>query len=147
MEQYTVGFIFNEDLSKILLIHPNRPEWQVGKLNGPGGKVEEDETPVDCVVREIEEETSLIIPSDKWTLTAVEHHTDMQVHFFTATYSGDLDEIKQLTDEKIEWFSITPLPEKVLPNLRWLIPLSIDILERKVIKNLRYDMVTSQAKL
>jgi hypothetical protein len=30
------------------------------------------------------------------------------------------------TDEKIEWVDYHDLPEDVIPNLRWLIPLALD---------------------
>ncbi len=39
MERYVVGFCFNGDMSKVVLIQKNRPAWQVGKLNGVGGMV------------------------------------------------------------------------------------------------------------
>lgn len=41
MKQYVVGFIFNWQLNKVLLIEKDRPEWQKGLLNGIGGKVED----------------------------------------------------------------------------------------------------------
>lgn len=38
----------------VLLVHNERDEWEL-----PGGQLEEDETPEECVAREIEEELSL----------------------------------------------------------------------------------------
>lgn len=35
--RYVVGFCFNSDLSQIILIEKNKPEWQKGYLNGVGG--------------------------------------------------------------------------------------------------------------
>jgi len=64
MKKYSMVFIFTKDLSKVLLIHKTRPEWQKGKLNGLGGKIEENESPVDCVLREVKEESTLGINQD-----------------------------------------------------------------------------------
>lgn len=147
MRVYTVAFIFTEDFNKILLIQPNRPEWQVGKLHGPGGKLESDETPAECMSREVREETALDISPEAWKPVAVEHHEGAEIHFFTAIYSGDVADATQLTDEPIAWYQTMPLPEQALPNLRWLIPLAIDILKRGAIEHVRYEMPVSQAEL
>src|SRR3990167_7537739 len=37
---YSVGFVFSMDKSRVLLIKKNKPEWQAGLLNGVGGKAE-----------------------------------------------------------------------------------------------------------
>ena len=41
----------------VLLVLKDKPEWQKGKLNLPGGKVEDDESPLKAAVRELKEET------------------------------------------------------------------------------------------
>lgn len=47
---------------EVLLIHKKRGHG-AGKTNGPGGKLESDETPVQCVQRETLEEVGLKIPA------------------------------------------------------------------------------------
>lgn len=51
MKNYVVGFLFNNDMTKIVLIHKNRPYWQIGKLNGVGGKIEEYESSFNAMIR------------------------------------------------------------------------------------------------
>ena len=46
-------------VSRLLLTLKDRPAWQAGCLNLPGGKVEEGETEIACAVRELKEETGL----------------------------------------------------------------------------------------
>lgn len=58
--EYVLGFMFNEDESKVLLIMKNRPAWQAGKLNGVGGKIEAGETPIQAMEREFAEETGFV---------------------------------------------------------------------------------------
>lgn len=58
VKKYTVILLFNKDGSKVLLIKKDRTAF-AGKLNGVGGKIEDNETPEQGAYREIEEETSL----------------------------------------------------------------------------------------
>ena len=60
MKQYVLGFAFSRDKKDIILISKLNPEWQKGKLNGVGGKVEfEDASPMDAMYREFKEETGI----------------------------------------------------------------------------------------
>lgn len=58
--RYVLGFVFNHDASKVLLIQKNRPAWQAGKFNGLGGKIEGQESPLLAMVREFREETGFV---------------------------------------------------------------------------------------
>lgn len=58
-EKYTVAFIFDPSMSKVLLVHKEKPEWQLGKLNGVGGKYEEGEIGVQCIAAKCHPESSL----------------------------------------------------------------------------------------
>ncbi len=42
------------------MIRKNRPDWQAGKLNFPGGHIEEGEEPQIAAARELFEETGLL---------------------------------------------------------------------------------------
>ena len=45
------------DKDSTILIRKNRPDWQRGLLNLPGGKIEKNETPEAAAIRELKEET------------------------------------------------------------------------------------------
>ena len=62
MKKYVVGFLFQGD--KVALIQKNRPAWQKGKLNGIGGHIEENETPLSTVDREFFEELGYQLEAD-----------------------------------------------------------------------------------
>ncbi|MCX7642127.1 MAG: 8-oxo-dGTP diphosphatase [Elusimicrobiales bacterium] len=51
------------DGKKVLMIHRTKKKNDIhaNKYNGLGGKVEEDETPFECVIREVREESGLKI--------------------------------------------------------------------------------------
>lgn len=57
--EYTVGFLFSPDGSKVLLQRKLKTEY-AGLFNGVGGKLEEGETPEQCMIREIAEETGIV---------------------------------------------------------------------------------------
>jgi 8-oxo-dGTP diphosphatase len=82
---------------KTLMMHRNsRPEdMHFGKWNAPGGKIEPGETPEECVLREVFEETALSVesPCMKGVLTfpAFDGKEDWYVYVFTAEkFSGVL---------------------------------------------------------
>ena len=132
--EYTVGLIFTPELDHVLMINPNRPAWQVGFLNGVGGKFEEGETAAQCMVRELEEETDLKTNEDQWRYFGREEWSDGAVHFLVTRYEGSMDDAQTMTDEKVEWIPTADMPDRILPNMRWLVPLAIDILERNALE-------------
>lgn len=56
MLKYTIAFLKRGD--EILLLNREKPYW-MGCWNGVGGKLLPNETPLDCVLREIKEETGI----------------------------------------------------------------------------------------
>ncbi len=58
MLKYTIGFLKRKD--EILLLNREKPSW-MGCWNGVGGKIAENETPDQCILREIGEETGIIL--------------------------------------------------------------------------------------
>lgn len=133
---YVLGFMFNEDLSKVALIRKNKPTWQKGKLNGIGGKIERDrvslleEMPVDAMVREFLEETGKKTLSTEWTQFASMLGQEWEVKCFVSI--GNLLDLKTTTDEKIEIVdtkNLIALREQSVENIIWLIYLAVDVLE------------------
>jgi 8-oxo-dGTP diphosphatase len=126
MKKYTLGFVFNSTLEKVLLIHKSRPAHHAGKVNGLGGKIEENENPLACIVREIKEEADLITIPEKWIYVGNEYSSEWHVEIFCYVYEGNIGDAKTMEDQKIEWFDVTALPSNIISNLTWLIPLCID---------------------
>ena len=107
---------------QVLLIRKKRG-LGAGKINGPGGKIEAGETPMQCAIREIHEE--LVI-----TTLDPEHHGEVRfqfidgysvhVHIFVASqFTGTPTE----TDEALPlWFSKDNIPyhEMWADDVIWL---------------------------
>lgn len=60
--KYTLGFIWCCETNEVLLLNRLKAPW-MGRWNGVGGKLDPDELPLACIVRETEEETGLILDS------------------------------------------------------------------------------------
>lgn len=65
-KDYVLGFAFNANKSKIVLVHKNRPKDQVGKLNGMGDGIENGETPQQAMKRECIEECGVETKESDW---------------------------------------------------------------------------------
>lgn len=129
--QYVVGFMFSPDLRFVLLVLKNRPDWQRGKLNGVGGKIEEGELPGEAMRREFAEEAG--IDSDIWLRYAtLSDDRGWLIHFFYA--KGDINKAKTLTDESLMMFPIWKLSvdSKLIPNLTWLIPMALSMQKERI---------------
>ena len=102
----------------------------VGKWNGPGGKFERGETPVQNVVREVEEETSLhIVDPDQ--IGKIEFYMnghgslDYLVHVFLAKrFSG---RARSSEEGRVRWFDIGKIPYgKMWDDDRYWLPLLLN---------------------
>ena len=102
MKNYVVGFVFNRKMREVLLIHKLKPEWQAGRLNGIGGKVEPNEDYSTAMVREFEEETGMFVPEHRWREYCVLRARDGVIHMFTvdADFNSKII-IPQMTSEPV----------------------------------------------
>jgi len=114
MHTYTLGFIKRKD--EILLVNREKNPWK-GSWNGVGGKRNLNEDIKDCIQREIEEETGILISldqiEDKGYLTWNSFDAmGNGLHIFLVTLNDDYSyQTPRLTREgildwkKIEWIN------------------------------------------
>jgi len=122
MKRMVVGFMFVGE--QVVLIQKNRPEWQKGLFNGVSGHVEPNESALDAMVREFEEEAGVKTEPREWDDFAVIEggEGNTAVHFFSA--SRDTCAIRTMTDESVGFYSYDPFPVPVVSDLKWLVPLA-----------------------
>jgi 8-oxo-dGTP diphosphatase len=126
MMKYVTGFLFSEDYQSVVLISKLSPSWQAGLLNGVGGKIEQGESEKQAMSREFMEETGVSIDQDQWiNFAVIERPSQYSVHFFSAK-SHLFSSVKSIEKEKVDIFLVTKLPDNIIHNLRWLIPLASD---------------------
>ena len=107
MKLATLCYVIDRENSVTLMIHRIKKENDVheGKWNGLGGKFEENESPEECVIREVKEESGLDIKSPKLhgfiTFPLFDGKDDWYVFVFTAEeFTGKLID----SDEgNLEW--------------------------------------------
>lgn len=136
MTDFVCGFVFSR--GHVLLIKKNRPDWQAGRINGIGGKIQVGkEFPLQAMVREFHEETGVHIPAGAWRHFATFKVTGLNnvVYFYTAKVDGI--EPKQMTDEEPGWYP-TELPAgcPFIENLHWLVPMAMD--DKAAFANVEY---------
>lgn len=125
-----LGFAFSPLGSLVLLIRKNRPEWQAGKLNGIGGKIEPGELADEAMVREFREETGIESESSHWTkflrYSANDHGTIIHCY---ATKTLVIERARSLTDEEVLRLTFREAAfgnhvPSLVPSLAWLLPMA-----------------------
>lgn len=122
MTDYVLVYVENS-ARQVLFVEKNKPEWQKGRFNLVGGKIEDGEGKWEAADRELLEETGL-----------VSHHTQLcgsivgkfgVVYVFRA-YTRTTELFPQDGEVEIffwdDWESLRHSP-LLLPNLRVIIPL------------------------
>lgn len=59
--KYTWGIVYCKETNQILLLNREKHPW-MGRWNGVGGKLDQDEDQLTCIIRETWEETGLHLP-------------------------------------------------------------------------------------
>ncbi|MFA7454893.1 MAG: NUDIX domain-containing protein [Desulfobulbaceae bacterium] len=117
---YVVGFLFSPDGKRVALLRKNHPDWQKGKLNGIGGKIETGETPLQAMVREFREKAGANVTD--WRPFCQMKWRGGLIHFFAADTETS---IASHTDEEVGWYWLSDLHSlPTTPHLLWLIPMA-----------------------
>lgn len=109
MIRYVLGFAFDPH-GRLALIKKLRPDWQAGKWNGVGGKLEAtDHSTAHAMAREFAEETGVSIPADQWRNVAhMERDGVWTCDVFTVQHDS-VANVRTCTDEEVRlvtcrWF-------------------------------------------
>ena len=114
MQNTTLVYIEND--SKYLMLHRTKKEHDCnkGKWIGIGGKFNETESPEECVVREVKEETGLTLLSMEYrgivTFVSDDNFTEYMHVFWSKDFSGTLCECDEGELEWVEKSKMNALP-------------------------------------
>jgi 8-oxo-dGTP diphosphatase len=107
MKLATLCYVFDKKNNSTLMIYRNKKQndFHEGKWNGLGGKFELGESPEECAIREIEEESGLKVTSIKMrgfiTFPLFDGKDDWYVFLFTADQCEG--ELIDSPEGKLEW--------------------------------------------
>lgn len=121
--EYVAGLLYSDEGDRVTLILKNRPQWQAGSYNALGGKIELGETPEQAMKREFIEEAGVDID---WNYRFVLTGPDYRVHWFSCHNTEAMTYLRTMTDEIVEVVETYDLPENVIPNLWWIVPMMND---------------------
>ena len=127
--------------NKILLARKKRG-FGLGKWNGIGGKIEENETPEEAMIRETEEEI-FATPIDLKKIGIMhfieydtEEQTNVNMHLYVATKIRGIP--KESNEMLPEWFSIDNLPwEEMFEDVKYWLPYLLQ--EKEIEGYFEYD--------
>lgn len=100
-----VGAIIRNKDGKILIAKRNLQKSQGGLWEFPGGKIEENESKEDAIVREIKEELSMDIRCDSLFDEHAFEYTDKTINLIVLNCTMISDSYEVLEHEDVKWVS------------------------------------------
>ncbi|SDB03750.1 NUDIX hydrolase [Eubacterium oxidoreducens] len=104
MRNTTLVYIEQEDCYLMLYRNKKEHDQSHGKWLGVGGKFEENESPVECMMREVLEETGLTVKKYRFrglvTFVSDLYETEYMHLFTVSEYSGQL---KECNEGELRW--------------------------------------------
>jgi 8-oxo-dGTP diphosphatase len=125
VDKGTILFVITD--GQILLIHKKRG-LGAGKINGPGGRLDEGETPAECAVREVEEELR-ISPSGVGEVGELQFQfvDGYSIHVWVFRASGFVGTPEETDEAEPLWTSIDEIPyDRMWPDDRIWLPLLLE---------------------
>lgn len=111
---------------EFVVIEKDRPAWQSGRLNLPGGKVEPGESPAEAARREAAEETGLALGG--FRRLGLIRGQDVRIHCFAAWVDGPARlQPRPGETETVSWacWQNVQHDRRLMPNLRLVVPLML----------------------
>lgn len=85
-----VTLCFVKKDNKILMINRNKPPF-MGMWNALGGHKEDNETALECAIREIKEESNVIVDNAKLISISTWNYDDDEIYVYVSTLPDDFD--------------------------------------------------------
>lgn len=114
---------------RVVVIKKERPAWQAGRWNFPGGKIEQGESPAQAAAREFQEETGLsFAPNELVPVAFLKRPSQFDLYVFKVE-SPHIADAVSMTDEQVSVVPSRAIIEgqhPMLENLPWLHGMAFD---------------------
>lgn len=127
-QRWCLGFIIDKQVDGVVLLRKSR-HLHVGMWNGIGGSIEKEETSLEAMIRECQEETKVSTSANDWwrlgTLSGVAWTVDLfaaerPIFQPVAYYPTDSRDINSLPDDTAYLVPFDHLPDKLAPHVYML---------------------------
>ena len=104
--------IIPQNKEKFVFVNQYRPSWQMYSLEFPAGKIDSNETPEECALRELEEETGY--KTKKIVKIAVFRPVTWTTQTAYIFYATNLEKGEKITSDEAEFTEVIQLRQKEL---------------------------------
>ena len=122
MPNMRANLVFIVEDGRVLLIH-KKTGLGAGKINGPGGKLEAGETPLEAAIREVEEELCIIPEAlEEMGVLRFAFRDGLHLHCTVFRSGGFRGEPTETIEAKPEWFDFDRIPYDRMwaDDIHWL---------------------------
>lgn len=121
---YVLALLYTVDRRQVVLMRRTRPAWQAGRVNALGGRIMVGESAREAARREVREECGVDVT--EWSEVLVWADAEYVMHAMRAVDDRARD-ARTMEDQEVFLADVRALPENVIDNLRWLVPLALDV--------------------
>lgn len=116
----TAVYAIIEKEGKILLLKRSNTGWMDGKYTLPSGHIEEGETPLETVIREIKEEAGVTVKKGSLKLVHILYDTDAYIDFYfkASSYLGKVKLAEPSKSSEIIWEENIKRNNEIIPKVK-----------------------------
>lgn len=139
---YVLNHVFSPDLNSLVsLVKDRGPEFLIGKITVPGGKIEGDDSIKKSATKEMMEETGVFVPEEDWVIFEKYEEEDYILYKLVAL-SENYKNAKTMETEKVFNVNVEEValdcnsrPEKYTNDFKFNLIKSIEALEEAGLLN------------
>ena len=120
---FVLALLYSVDRRRVVLMRRTRPAWQAGRVNALGGRLQSGESAAAAARREVREECGVDVA--EWREVLVWEDAEYVMHVMRGVSEHAL-EARSIEDQEVFLEEVLALPDNVIDNLRWLVPLALD---------------------